>query len=171
MGAACEQLPLPRKPTFTGIASAALSIASMFQRPDVMVVPLEPSVGPKPPPKRVVMPLQSAASACCGEMKWICESIAPAVRIRCSPDMASVAAPVTRLGDTPCMMLGLPALPMPAIFPSLMPTSALMTPSTASMIVTLVITRSNAPCSEVKVLARAIPSRRVLPPPYTTSSP
>ena len=29
----------------------------MFQRPEVMVVPLLPSVGPMPPPKSVVMPL------------------------------------------------------------------------------------------------------------------
>ncbi len=33
---------------------------SMFQRPEVIVVPLLPSVGPTPPPKSVVMPLLSA---------------------------------------------------------------------------------------------------------------
>ena len=33
----------------------------MFQRPEVIVVPFVPSVGPMPPPKKVVTPLLSAA--------------------------------------------------------------------------------------------------------------
>ena len=40
----------------------------MFQVPDVMEVPLDPSLGPMPPPKNVVTPLLSAAQACYGAM-------------------------------------------------------------------------------------------------------
>ncbi len=60
-GPSTEQLPLPSRPTFTGNPSMASSMRSMFQRPEVMVVPLLPSEGPMPPPKRVVTPLLSAA--------------------------------------------------------------------------------------------------------------
>ena len=56
-GWSTEQLPLPSSPTFTGMPSNDWSIRSVFQRPDVIVVPLLPSVGPMPPPKTVVMPL------------------------------------------------------------------------------------------------------------------
>lgn len=45
-------------------------------------------------------------------------------------------------GVTPDIIAGLPLLPMPDINPSLIPTSALITPSLASTIVTLVITES-----------------------------
>ena len=41
----------------------------MLPGPDVTVVALEPSDGPVPPPISVVVPLESAAYACCGEMK------------------------------------------------------------------------------------------------------
>ena len=51
-----------------GSPSTASSMRSMFQRPEVMVVPLLPSVGPMPPPKTVVMPLLRQAYACCGEI-------------------------------------------------------------------------------------------------------
>ena len=40
-----------------GSPSIDSSMRSMFQRPEVMVVPLLPSVGPIPPPNRVVIPL------------------------------------------------------------------------------------------------------------------
>ena len=79
--------------------------------------------------------------------------------------MASVAAPVTNSGVTPRMIFGLPALPIPAILPSFTPTSALITPNIGSIIVTLVMTKSNVPPSEVVVFAKPIPSRKVLPPP------
>ena len=46
---------------FTGMASMASSILLIFHGPGVMVVPLVPSVGPTPPPKKVVTPLESAA--------------------------------------------------------------------------------------------------------------
>ncbi len=92
-------------------------------------------------------------------------SIPAAVRIRCSPDIASVEAPVASPGVTPFITLGLPAFPTPTILPSLIPTSPLTTPIIGSRIVTLVITRSRLPPAEVQVLSKPIPSRRVLPPP------
>ncbi len=58
---ATEQLPLPSMPTLTGSVSSDSSMRSVFHLPEVMVVPLVPSVGPMPPPKRVVMPLLSDA--------------------------------------------------------------------------------------------------------------
>ncbi len=91
----------------------------MFHRPEVMVVPLVPSVGPMPPPKKVVTPLLRAAYTCCGEIIWMCPSLPAGVRIRCSPVMASVAGPTVRPGVTPSMVPGLPALPTPMILPSL----------------------------------------------------
>ncbi len=59
-------LPLPKTPQLTGSASAAWSIRPMFQGPGVTVVALVPSLGPVPPPRSVVMPLDSAAHTCCG---------------------------------------------------------------------------------------------------------
>ena len=53
---------------FTGIASADSSRRARFQAPGVLVTPFVPSVGPVPPPNSVVMPLDSAANACSGEM-------------------------------------------------------------------------------------------------------
>ena len=46
----------------------------------------------------------------CGEMKWMCVSMPPAVRIRPSPAITSVAAPITRPGVTPSMMPGVARL-------------------------------------------------------------
>ena len=51
------------------------------------------------------------------------------------------------------------------IVPGFTPTSALITPNIGSIIVTLVMTKSNVPPSEVVVFAKPIPSRKVLPPP------
>jgi hypothetical protein len=56
-------------PTLSGQFSNARNIMAMFPGPDVTVVALEPSEGPVPPPINVVVPFESAASACCGEMK------------------------------------------------------------------------------------------------------
>lgn len=61
--------PLPRSPTLTGRSSTASSIRWMFQGPGVQVVPLDPSVGPVPPPKKLVMPLDRPSWACWGAMK------------------------------------------------------------------------------------------------------
>lgn len=140
-----DELPLPSMPMFTGTPSLARSIISMFQVPEVMVVPLVPSVGPNPPPNRVVTPLLNAAYACCGATRCTCESMPAAVRINCSPEIASVAGPVVRPGVTPSMVPELPAFPIPTIRPSLIPTSAFTTPSSASITTTFVITRSSAP--------------------------
>jgi hypothetical protein len=71
------------------------------------------------------MPLASASSACCGLMKWMWLSIPPAVRSSPSPATASVVTPTTIPGVTPAITSGFPALPMPAMRPPLMPTSAL----------------------------------------------
>ena len=120
-----ELLPLPVKPKLSGSVSVACSIRSMFQAPGVQVVALVPVAGPVPPPTKVVMPLAMASSACCGQMKWMWESMPPAVRISPSPAMASVVTPTIMPGVTPAITSGLPALPMPAMRPPLMPTSAL----------------------------------------------
>src|SRR5512145_734821 len=104
-------------------------------------------------------------------MKWMCVSMPAAVRIRWLPEIASVARPHSSPGVIPSIVCGLPALPMAQMRPSLMPTSAFTTPSTASMIVTLVITRSGAPPARVIRLSMPMPSRRLLPPPKTISSP
>ena len=49
----------------------------------------------------------------------------PAVTIRPSPAMTSVDAPTTNSGSTPAIVPGLPALPTPTMWPSLMPISRL----------------------------------------------
>ena len=113
----------------SGYCSSASNIRARCQGPGVTVVALVPSAGPgaaadeggdarRPAPRR-----RSA-----GQMKWTCASMAPAVRIRPLPAMTSVSGPITRSGWTPSMVSGLPALPMPVIRPSRMPTSALTMP-------------------------------------------
>ncbi len=154
-----------------GSPSNACNILSRLQAPAVIVVPLVPSVGPTPPPTRVVIPLERASYACCGAHMCTCPSMPAAVSIMCSPEIASVEGPVTRSGDTPFITLGLPDFPIPAILPSRIPTSALTTPRTGSRIVTFVITRSRLPALGVHSLASPMPSRKVFPPPYTDSSP
>ncbi len=66
----------------------------MCHGPGVHVVANVPVAGPVPPPIIVVTPEMSASSICCGQMKWMCESMPPAVTIRPSPAMISVAAPI-----------------------------------------------------------------------------
>ena len=56
-------------------------------------------------------------------------------------------APTIRLACTPSMTSGLPAFPIPAIRPSLMPISAFTMPITGSITTTFVITRSSTPSS------------------------
>ena len=65
----------------------------MFQRPGVQVVANVPVAGPVPPPSIVVMPALMASSICCGQMKWMCVSMPPAVMMQPSPASTSVAAP------------------------------------------------------------------------------
>ena len=83
---------------------------AMCQGPGVQVVASVPCAGPVPPPNIVVMPDASASSICCGQMKWICTSMPPAVTMRPSPAMISVPGPMTMV--TPGWVSGLPALPM-----------------------------------------------------------
>lgn len=52
-------------------------------------------------------------------------SMAPAVTISFSPAMTSVVTPTIMPGVTPSIVSGLPALPMPTMYPFLMPMSAL----------------------------------------------
>ena len=82
------------KPRFIGKASAAFSIEWMCHGPGVQVVAKVPVAGPVPPPSMVVMPLARASSICCGQMKWMCESMPPAVTIIPSPAMISVPGPI-----------------------------------------------------------------------------
>ena len=60
--------------------------------PGVQVVALVPVAGPVPPPIKVVMPAESASHTSCGQMKWTCASMPPAVTIRSSPAITSVPA-------------------------------------------------------------------------------
>ena len=87
-------LPLPSNPKFIGKPSSARNICSIFQGPGVQVVALVPVAGPVPPPIMVVTPDASASSICCGQIKWICASIPPAVKICPSPARISVPGPM-----------------------------------------------------------------------------
>ena len=138
----------------------------MCQAPGVQVVAAVPTAGPVPPPSIVVMPEYSASSICCGQMKWMCVSTPPAVTIMPSPAMISVAPPMAIV--TFGWISGLPALPMAAIRPSLMPISALTMPQW-STITALVMTVSMTPSR--KRCDCPMPSRMTLPPPNLTSSP
>ena len=121
-----DALPLPAKPRFMGNASAAWIMRARCHGPGVQVVALVPAAGPVPPPSMEVMPAISASSICCGQMKWMWVSKPPAVRILPSPAITSVPGPMTIV--TLGWISGLPALPMAAMRPSLMPTSALTMP-------------------------------------------
>ena len=72
-------------------------------------------------------------------MKWMWLSMPPAVTIMPSPAMISVPGPMTM--STPGCTSGLPALPMAAMRPPLMPMSALTMPQW-STISALVMTQS-----------------------------
>ena len=101
---------------------------------------------------------------------WV--SIPPAVAIKCAPLCTSVLAPIIILGVTLSIVSGLPACPMPTMRPSRIPISALIMPNLASMIITLIITKSNTfGLSRVAVPLCAMPSRTLLPPPNLHSSP
>jgi hypothetical protein len=120
-----------------------------------------------PPPSIVVTPDISASSICWGQMKWMCASMPPAVRILPSPAIASVPGPMTM--STPGCVSGLPALPIAAILPSFRPTSAFTIPQW-STISALVMTVSTAPSARL-AWPWPMPSRITLPPPNFTSSP
>jgi hypothetical protein len=92
------------------------------------------------------------------------------VHIVCSPEITSVFDETIMFLDTPSIVLGLPALPIPKINPFFIPISALMIPSIGSIKIALVITRSRE-LLLFTPLACPIPSRILLPPPKTSSSP
>ena len=71
----------------------------------------------------VVRPEESAVSIWSGLMKCTWVSMPPAVRILPSPEMTSVATPITM--STPSMVCGLPALPMATMCASRTAMSAL----------------------------------------------
>ncbi len=149
-------MPLPRKPRFIGNASAAFSIAWMCHGPGVQVVAKVPVAGPVPPPSMVVTPLASASSICCGQMKWMCVSMPPAVTIIPSPAMISVPGPMTM--STPGCTSGLPALPIAAMRPALIAMSALTMPQW-SMTSALVMTVSAVSRRDALALAHAVADR------------
>ena len=72
----------------------ALQHARHMPGAGVQVVALVPVAGPVPPPIIVVTPLISASSICCGQIKWMWASMAPAVSICPSPAMISVPGPM-----------------------------------------------------------------------------
>ena len=80
----------------------------MCQGPGVQVVAQVPVAGPVPPPSIVVTPEASASSICCGQMKWMCASMPPAVTIMPSPAMISVPGPMTM--STPGLDVGIAGL-------------------------------------------------------------
>mmetsp|Transcript_16012 Transcript_16012/g.48116 ORF Transcript_16012/g.48116 Transcript_16012/m.48116 type:complete len:333 (-) Transcript_16012:528-1526(-) len=165
-----DALPLPLNPKFSGRSSVALSIISTSDGAGVHVVAHVPDAGPVPPPYMVVSPDATASSHCCGQMKWMCVSTPPAVKMSFSPAMASVVTPTVMPGVTPSMTSGFPALPMPTMRFPFKPTSALTTPKTASTMSALVMTVSNASAAAQPV-CWPMPSRKVLPPPNLHSSP
>jgi hypothetical protein len=72
---------LAEKAEVHGEGVGRLQHPPMCQGPGVQVVALVPVAGPVPPPSMVVTPDISASSICCGQMKWMCASMPPAVRI------------------------------------------------------------------------------------------
>ena len=112
--------------------------------PGVQVVAMVPAAGPVPPPSMVVTPRHQRIVDLLRADEMDVASKPPAVRILPSPAMISVPGPMMMV--TPGWMSGLPALPMPAMRPSLMPTSALKMPQW-SRISALVMTVSTAPCA------------------------
>ena len=69
----------------------------------MQVVAHVPVAEPVPPPISVVTPEAMAVSICCGQMKWMCVSMPPAVQILPSPAMISVPGPMTSRGSTPAL--------------------------------------------------------------------
>ena len=162
------ELPRPRKPKLIGHSSAACSILPTFQAPPQSMPTV---IGPSEPPSMVVTPLEIACSQSCALSKWTCTSMPPGVAISPSASRTVVAAPQSSSGSTPSMTAGLPALPTPAIRPSLMPMSPLTIPSTGSMTTAFDTSMSSEPCALSRPATRPMPSRSVLPPPCRHSSP
>ena len=113
-----------------------------------------PVAGPVPPPIIVVTPDISASSICCGQMK-----VDVRVDAAGGHDHAlagdDLGARRRSRWSTPGWMSGLPALPMPAMRPSLMPMSALTMPQW-STISALVMTVSATSAAHALALAHAV---------------
>ena len=93
-----------------------------------------------------------------------------AVQMVCSPEITSVFEETIMFSDTPSITLGFPAFPMPKINPFLIPISVFTMPNKGSINIVFVITRSREYLLFIP-LACPIPSRILLPPPKTSSSP
>ncbi len=105
----------------------------------------------------VVTPAERATGISRGDNRWTCESMAPGVAIRPWHGIGQVFGPIVR--STPSVISGLPARPIPAIRPSLIPMSALRTPSSGSRTTALATIVS----SSLSVVARScwtIPERQ-----------
>jgi hypothetical protein len=155
--------PRPSSPTLTGNWSIARSPRSSTQaepRPT-------PHIGPASWPITVVTPEEISASKTRGLSVCTCVSIPPGVAMRPSPSMTAVPVPTTM--SIASVVPGLPALPMPAMRPSLMPMLATRTPSTGSSTTTFVMSRSQD--SRADSACRPMPSRPVLANPTCSSSP
>ena len=76
-----SRCPCPGSPGSSGRPRPPAACGAMFSGPGVQVVAKVPVAGPVPPPSMVVMPLVSASSICCGQMKWMWPSMPPAVTI------------------------------------------------------------------------------------------
>mmetsp|Transcript_5608 Transcript_5608/g.18493 ORF Transcript_5608/g.18493 Transcript_5608/m.18493 type:complete len:238 (-) Transcript_5608:184-897(-) len=164
-----DVLPFPVNPKFRGNASLDFNIIATWLGDGVHVVAQDPDAGPVPPPSNVVSPLATASVAICGQMKWMCVSMPPAVSMRPSPAMASVFTPTTNPGVTFRIASGFPALPIPTMIPCLIPTSALKIP-VWSIISAFVMTVSRVSTDPTPHCC-PIPSLSVFPPPNLHSSP
>ena len=95
-------LPLPRMPTLTASPSKAWSMR--IDVPGARACRSSPRCRWRIRCRRrsvVVIPQATATSTCCGQMKWMCVSMPPAVTILPSPAMTSVRRPDDRRGSTP----------------------------------------------------------------------
>ena len=90
----------------------------------------------------VVTPADRATGTSRGDSRWTCESTTAGVAISPWQGIGQVFGPIVR--STPSVMSGLPARPIPAIRPSLMPRSHFTTPSSGSTTITEPITASSS---------------------------
>ena len=158
---------MPKFPKLSGKSAIASSIRWRFQAPGHSI----PTVlGPEPPPITVVTPADWYSSSCWTESKWGWMSISPGVTMRPSTDRMSVFGPTISPGVM-SIVSGLPDFPMPTNLPSSTPMSHLTTPWNGSIKTALVTTMSRAPSLRLKRDTWPMPSRIVLPPPKTSSSP
>ena len=130
-GARRSARALACSPRFTGRRSKASNVRRMRQ-----------TGSSKPAVIRVVTPALRATGTSRGLSRCTWLSMPPAVAIRPWQGIGHVPGPIVR--STPSVMSGLPARPMPAIRPSLMPMSALTTPSRGSTTIALPITASSS---------------------------